>query len=311
MVAGVILWSLCFANTGIAQIYRGGTIDAGTSITVRTNERIEAKDADGRVYSGVVEQDVMSRNGNIAIPKGSDVEMVVRETGSNQYALDLDSVKINGQRYSVQSDTSTITGEKRDGLGANKRTGEYVGGGAVLGAIIGAIAGGGKGAAIGAGAGAAAGAGAQILTRGKSVQVPAESLVTFRLQEPLRAGIADGGYNSNGVHYHPRNTGTYSNDTSSLGRQKPSSSSYSGDGTSNVAVGSDNNIRWNGPRGASVYVQVDNEREKLFAAGQSGTQEAPWITEGHVYIFTVRDRNGNEVAHNRYDTRSTRRYFRR
>ncbi len=35
-------------------------------------------------------------------------------------------------------------------LGANQRTGKYVGGGAAIGAVLGAIFGGGKGAAIGA-----------------------------------------------------------------------------------------------------------------------------------------------------------------
>jgi hypothetical protein len=66
-----------------------------------------------------------------------------------------------------------------------------IGGGAVLGTIIGAIAGGKKGAAIGAAAGAGAGAGAQVLTRGKRVNVPAESLVTFRLEKSLQMGVAD------------------------------------------------------------------------------------------------------------------------
>ncbi len=67
----------------------------------------------------------------------------------------------------------------------NKRSGKYMGGGAALGAIIGAIAGGGKGAAIGAASGAGAGAATQILTRG-SVKVPAETLLTFKLDAPLR-----------------------------------------------------------------------------------------------------------------------------
>src|SRR5207249_3763331 len=86
--------------------------------------------------------------------------------------------------------------------GTNKRTGEYVGGGALLGAIIGAIAGGGKGAAIGAAGGAAAGAGAQVLTRGSRVNIPAESLLTFQLTQPVRAGVVDTGYARNGIHYH-------------------------------------------------------------------------------------------------------------
>src|SRR5438045_7124252 len=62
----------------------------------------------------------------------------------------------------------------------NKRTGEYVGGGAILGAIIGGIAGGGKGAAIGAGAGAAAGAGAQVLTKGNRSEEHTSELQSLR-----------------------------------------------------------------------------------------------------------------------------------
>jgi hypothetical protein len=61
-----------------------------------------------------------------------------------------------------------------------------VGGGAVLGTLIGAIAGGGKGAAIGAAVGAAGGATAQVLTRGEEIRVPAESVLTFRLDQPWR-----------------------------------------------------------------------------------------------------------------------------
>jgi hypothetical protein len=38
--------------------------------------------------------------------------------------------------------------------------------------------------------GAAAGAGAQILTRGKSVKVPAESTLRFKLDDPLQLSAA-------------------------------------------------------------------------------------------------------------------------
>jgi hypothetical protein len=94
---------------------------------------------------------------------------------------------------------------RRDGLGKNSRTGEFVGGGALVGAIIGAIAGGGKGAAIGAAAGAGAGAGTQLLTRGSTVRIPAESLLTFRLQQPLEMAPADNGFTRGGHHYHDQN----------------------------------------------------------------------------------------------------------
>jgi hypothetical protein len=170
---------------------------------VRTNEAIDAKDSDGRVFSGEVAEDVMDRAGRVAVPKGSKVEMVVRKADDkdNELVLDLDSIMVNGQRYSVESESSSVSAGK-EGLGKNKRTGKYVGGGAAIGAIIGAIAGGGKGAAIGAGAGAAAGAGAQVLTRGHNIEVPPESLVTFRLSEPLRSGVRDSGFTRDGVHYH-------------------------------------------------------------------------------------------------------------
>jgi len=69
-------------------------------------------------------------------------------------------------------------------------TAEYTGGGAAIGAIIGAIAGHGKGAAIGAGSGAAAGALTQIVTKGGSIKVPAETVLTFKLDKPLRVVAA-------------------------------------------------------------------------------------------------------------------------
>jgi hypothetical protein len=179
-----------------------GTIDAGTEIAVRTNETIDTKQANGRVFSGNVAEDVRDTAGNIAIPKGADVELVVKRTIDNDLALDLDAVNINGRRYGVETEENAINSGKKEGIGANKRTGKYVGGGAIIGAIIGGIAGGGKGAAIGAGAGAAAGAGAQVLTKGDRVEVPAESLVTFRLEEPMRTPVLDRGFSRDGVHYH-------------------------------------------------------------------------------------------------------------
>jgi outer membrane lipoprotein SlyB len=98
-------------------------------------------------------------------------------------ALDLQSIKAGNRRYLVN--TADLEQKAQGGVGANKRTAETVGGGAVLGTLIGAIAGGGKGAAIGAEAGAGAGAGTQVLTRGKTVKVPAETTLRFKLDQPL------------------------------------------------------------------------------------------------------------------------------
>jgi hypothetical protein len=128
-----------------------------------------------------VARDVVDTNGRIVIPRGSDARLIVRNTG-NQMALDLQSVNVNGQRYTLDTDELD---RGRQGLGENKRTGEFVGGGAALGAVIGALAGGGKGAGIGALAGGAAGAGAEVVTKGDRVRVPAETVLNFRLESNL------------------------------------------------------------------------------------------------------------------------------
>jgi hypothetical protein len=176
-------------------------IEPGTAISVRTDRYISSDRSDGRVYTGSVDRDVVGENGRIAIPRGSPVEMIVRVAPDKDLALDLESVTVNGQRYAIDADTR-VESEKRDGIGENRSTAEHVGGGALLGSIIGAIAGGGKGAAIGAGAGAAAGAGTQVLTRGRQVRVPAESILTFQLQRPLVVGVADHGFDRDGDHFH-------------------------------------------------------------------------------------------------------------
>jgi hypothetical protein len=192
---------LAVATLAVAQVR---TIGTGTSISLRTNEAIDVKKSDGRVFAGVVDQDVADANGNVAIPRGSNAELIVRKASNKELTLDLESVTVNGQRYAVTADASRTSSGQRDGIGKNKRTAEFIGGGAALGAIIGAIAGGGRGAAIGAAAGAGAGAGTQILTRGKTVKVPAESLLMFRLEQPLEMGAADNGFTRNGRHYHTR-----------------------------------------------------------------------------------------------------------
>lgn len=196
-----LLGLLFVSSLAVAQVR---TIGTGTTIAVRTNETIDARKSDGRVFTGIVDQNVLDANGNVAIPRGSNVELIVKNASNRDLTLDLESVTVNGQRYAVTAGDSSLSGGRRDGVGKNKRTAEFLGGGAALGAIIGALAGGGKGAAIGALAGGGAGAGAQTLTRGKTVKVPAESLLNFRLEQPLQMGALDKGRLRNGVHYHTR-----------------------------------------------------------------------------------------------------------
>jgi hypothetical protein len=162
-------------------------LPVGTEVAVRTNERIDSRDVvEGQTFSAQIEEDVRDTDHSVAIPRGSDVRLVTRRVESNgDITLDVDSITVAGRRYRVSTADEELQ-NRRDGVGGNARTGQFVGGGAVLGAIIGAIAGGGKGAAIGAASGAGAGAAAQIITRGKEVHVPAESVIRFRLDSPLR-----------------------------------------------------------------------------------------------------------------------------
>jgi hypothetical protein len=196
-----VLLGLCFALCGMTGIC-ADTIAAGTTIQVRTNDAIDARNtSNGRVYSGTVDVDVFDGNNTLAIARGSDVELMVRDIGHHTLALDLDAVVVVGKRYSVVSYDVTRTGDEKDGIGANGRTGKFLGGGALFGTILGAVAGGGRGAGIGALAGGAAGAIGQVATRGRRVRVPAESVLTFQLQQPLNL-VPDPGYTRDGRHYH-------------------------------------------------------------------------------------------------------------
>jgi hypothetical protein len=169
-----------------------GVILAGTELVLRTNEPIDTnRAAPGRVYSAQADRPVVDVRGNVMVPAGSPAQLIVTNessggtVGTPQLELAVRSLTVNGRTYNVVSDVSQQEAE-REGLGANRRTAETVGGGALLGTLIGAIAGGGTGAAIGAAAGAAGGAAVQVLTKGDHVRVPAETLLTFRLDRPIR-----------------------------------------------------------------------------------------------------------------------------
>ena len=166
-------------------------VPAGTEVSVRTNETIESLTAtEGRTYSATVARDIVDNNGTVLIPRGSDAQLVIRNVSQGgtvsgpELTLDVQSVTVGGRRYLVS--TQDVQQGSQEGIGKNRRTAEMVGGGAALGTLLGAIAGGGKGAVIGAIAGAAAGGAVQVLTKGKQISVPSETLLTFRLDQAVR-----------------------------------------------------------------------------------------------------------------------------
>jgi len=143
-------------------------IDPGTILPVRVNQSIDVNRSDRRVYYGTIDQDVRGDNGRIAIPRGSNAELMVRVAPDNDLILDLESIVVNGQRYAVRSDPNRVESQAYNG--------------GVVGAIVGAVT------------------GAQV--RGPAVRIPRDTVVAFRLDRPLDMGVTDRGVDRGGYHYH-------------------------------------------------------------------------------------------------------------
>lgn len=145
-----------------------------------------AKNHVGDIFHASLETD-LNVNGVLVARKGADVygrlaaaDKSGNFSGKSELQLELSRIVVDGRDYPVVSSDYNVQGKSQGASTAKK-----VGGGAVAGAIIGAIAGGGKGAAIGAAAGGGTGAAVQVLTKGQQVKVPSETLLEFRLQQPV------------------------------------------------------------------------------------------------------------------------------
>jgi hypothetical protein len=158
-------------------------VPAGTSLVVRMGNTIDTKTASaGDSFTGTLAQSV-AVDGVVAIPSGAGVAGTVvdakspgRFKGAGTLAVALTSINVHGVPTTIQSSTYTQSVK-----GKGKRTAVMAGGGTGAGALIGGLAGGGKGALIGGLVGAGAGTAGAAFTGNKDLQIPAESVVTFRL----------------------------------------------------------------------------------------------------------------------------------
>ncbi len=162
-------------------------LPAGTVLTVRLGQAVGSKISQpGQSFSATLAEPVEAE-GKVVIPAGAaatgtvvDAKPLGKFKGAALLQLTLVSVSVNGTDRAIQ--TSSV---ERTEKGKGKRTAVVAGGGAALGALIGGLAGGGKGAAIGALAGGGAGTAGAAYTGNKEIVIPAESALSFKLEQPL------------------------------------------------------------------------------------------------------------------------------
>jgi hypothetical protein len=162
-------------------------IPAGTDIGVRLDSDLGSKISKPNTGFTATVSDSVRVKGQIIIPKGARAEGTVIDAkpmgkfkGGAVLSIRLDRVRTKWGSYPVS--TGTIENTEK---GKGKRTAAITGGGAGFGAIVGGLAGGGKGAAIGALAGAGAGAAGSAFTGTKDIVLPAETLLTFKLDHSV------------------------------------------------------------------------------------------------------------------------------
>jgi hypothetical protein len=163
------------------------TVPYGTLLAVRLTESLSSElNEKGDTFLSDLASPILV-NDRVVIPEGAGVKGRVVEaqsagrfSGRPTLVIEVTHLAYNGNNYDLRS-----TQYSKEGPSRSVRSAAAIGGGAGLGAILGGILGGGKGAAIGAIIGAGTGTGVQAAGKGAVVQLPAESMLSFRLQTPL------------------------------------------------------------------------------------------------------------------------------
>jgi hypothetical protein len=171
----------------VPQSKKRVTVPAGTRILVRMVDSIDSsKQSKGFRFTATLEANLQAEDMTVA-PRGTtvygqltDASSAGRMKGSSELVLELTDIMIRGTNYPLLTSTYEVKGKGEGGNTAKK-----VVGGAGLGALIGGLAGGGKGAGIGALAGAGAGTAIAASKKGQQLQIPSETLLEFRLEQPV------------------------------------------------------------------------------------------------------------------------------
>lgn len=164
------------------------TVPAGTPLSVRMLTSVSSDShATGETVTGELANPLLVQGKTIA-SRGAQVTGIVADSskggkikGLARISVRMTQLKLdNGKVINLSTSAPVFQAEK-----TVKRDVVAIGVASGIGSAIGAIAGKGKGAAIGAGAGAGAGTAGVLATRGKAAVVPAESVVSFSLRNPV------------------------------------------------------------------------------------------------------------------------------
>jgi len=150
-------------------------------------DRVSSDDsAPGDGFKGTLAESVQV-DGKTVLEKGTvlqgrvvDASKSGRVKGRASLSLKLTGIVRGSQTVPIQTVTYVAVAKSE-----KKKDAAVIAGGTGVGAAIGAIAGGGKGAAIGAAVGGGAGTGEVLATKGKDVDYPPETRVTFKLAAPV------------------------------------------------------------------------------------------------------------------------------
>jgi hypothetical protein len=164
------------------------TLQPGTWITVRTNQPISTEHNQvGDAFTGTLEKPlvanglVVARRGQTIAGRVEVVDRGGRVKGVSRLGITITEVAlVDGRQIPVH--TQLI---ERTAGSSNGRDAAAIGASAGMGAAIGAAADGGFGAGMGAIAGAAAATIGVLATRGHDTAVYPETMLTFRLMEPV------------------------------------------------------------------------------------------------------------------------------
>jgi hypothetical protein len=164
------------------------SIPAGTILTIRIDQHISVKTSHaGNTFTGVLVDPVLASDNSILVPKNAVVGGVVDVShrrghfkGRSLLELRLTSLTLNGTQYPL-----TTRDVARSKKGKGRRSAGLIGGGAGLGMLVGGVASGGTGLVVGGLVGGGAGTAVAGLTGNGDIEIPAESIVRFKLADDL------------------------------------------------------------------------------------------------------------------------------